>query len=65
MSNPDPNLVDALAEEIDDPGFNRVSTHVGERVDIAAPSVSFPGESEESGYDPNIAHRRRLRKVRP
>lgn len=64
MSNPDPSIVRETTEEIDDPGFNSVTAHVGDRVDIAAPSTRFPEDSEGSDSDPNIAHRRRLRKVK-
>lgn len=64
MSNTDPNVVQETAEEIDALVPEGAVVVVEEQVDIAAPSASFLEESDDSDSDPNIAHKRRLRKVK-
>lgn len=64
MSDTDPSVVQEIAEEVDAFVPEGTVAAVEERVDVAAPSVSFLEESEDSDSDPNIAHRRRLRKVK-
>lgn len=64
MSNPDPNIVQEMAEEIDALDFGGGAIiPIGERVDVSDPTVSTPDE-EYLGSDPSSAHRRRLRVVK-
>lgn len=64
MSNPDPSIVQATAEEIDALELEKALVSVEERTSVADPSVSSPVSDGDSDSDPNIVHRRRLRRVK-
>lgn len=62
MSNPNPRIVQELAEEIDAQEFEGAMICAKERVDMADPVVS--SSEEEEDLDPTSAHRRRMKIVK-